>query len=183
LICSKKTIMRKIVLTYGIISGIIVTTIMLISIAVMQDKNNFETGEVIGYTSMVLALALIFPATKTYRDKEQNGTITFGRAFMLGLYITLIAGCIYAIGWEVYYRNSGGNFMEQYMQHYEQQMRESGTAQAQIDEEMTRMKAMGESYKNPVIRFGFTLMEILPVGILVSLISAFLLKRKTQEAI
>jgi glucan phosphoethanolaminetransferase (alkaline phosphatase superfamily) len=143
-----------------------------------MDMENMENGILIGYTIMVVALSLIFFAIKSYRDNQLNGAIKLGKAFLLGLYITLVAGCMYATTWEVYYRNDGSNFMEKYMAKYEKDMRDSGTTEAHITDEINKMKVMAENYKNPVIRFGMTLMEILPVGILISIISALLLKRK-----
>jgi hypothetical protein len=175
--------MRKTVLTYGIISGIIVTTMMLLSIWILKDKKDLSNGMLIGYTTMVIALSLIFFAVKSFRDNQQNGMISFGKGFMMGLYITLIAGSIYAIGWEWYYRQSGEQYMQKYTELYIKQMKESGSTEAQIAAEMKSMESMAEYYKNPVMRFGFTLMEILPVGIIVSLITALILRRKERPGI
>jgi hypothetical protein len=173
--------MKKTVLTYGIISGIIVTTLMLLGIWVMKDKQDLSYGMLIGYATMVLALSLIFFAVKSYRDNELGGMISIGKGFMTGLYITLIAGCIYATGWEFYYRQSGEQYMQKYTELYVKEMKESGSTEAQITAELKSMESMMESYKNPVIRFGFTLMEILPVGIIISLITALILRKRNPS--
>ncbi|MEP7265108.1 MAG: DUF4199 domain-containing protein [Bacteroidota bacterium] len=171
--------MRKTVLTYGIISGIIVTTMMLMSIWIMKDKEDLSGGMLIGYTTMVISLSLIFFAVKSYRDNELGGLISFGKCFLMGLYITLIAGCIYATGWEFYYRQSGEQYMQKYTEMYIKQMKESGTTEAQIAVEIKKMEDMQEWYKNPVLRFGMTIMEILPVGLVISLVCGLILKKKT----
>ncbi len=173
--------MRKIVLTYGFISGLIVMLLSYFILWMNMDMENMDTGMWIGYTIMVIALSIIFMAVKSFRDTNRNGQISFGKGFLIGLYITLIAGCLYATAWEIYYRNDGGNFMDKYIEKYENELRASGTTEAQINEELAKMNDMKESYKNPVIRFGFTLVEILPVGILISLIAALLLKKNSLK--
>jgi len=152
---------------------------MYLNLSLTKDKNNFELGEVLGYSTMIIALSTIFFAIKAFRDKHQHGMITFGKSFLIGLYITLIAGAIYAIGWEIYYQNFASDFMTQYTTHYIEKMKSSGASELEIKQQIESMADMQELYKNPILRFGFTLMEILPVGIIISLISAaFLFKRK-----
>ena len=173
--------MKKTVLIYGLISGFIVTALMYMNMPGKGEKMNFENGEMLGYATMIIALSLIFFAIKSYRDKQAGGKITFGKGFLIGLYITLIAGTVYALGWEIYYRSSGGTFMQQYMEYYQQKMHEKGVAPAEIEAKMQEMSTISEYYKNPLVRFVMTLMEILPVGIVISLIAAALLKKKNAE--
>jgi len=91
--------MKKIVLTYGIIGGVIVSAMMWLTLG--SGKHDFDNGMRIGYTTMVIALSTIFFAVKTYRDKYLGGEINFARAFLMGLYITLIASTMYAASWMV----------------------------------------------------------------------------------
>jgi hypothetical protein len=78
----------------------------------------------------------------------------------------------------VYYRTDGQGFMESYTAEYIEQMKKDGASQTQIDETSKQMAEFGEMYKNFFVRFAMTLMEILPVGIIVTLISAALLRRR-----
>ena len=86
--------MRKIVLTFGLIAGGILSLMMLLTIPFM-DQIGFERGEVIGYTTMVLAFLMIFFGVKSYRDNVAGGTVSFGRAFLVGLLITAVASVCY----------------------------------------------------------------------------------------
>src|SRR5690349_19857432 len=96
--------MKRIVLIFGLIGGVIVTSLMLLMLP--ETKEDFKSGEIIGYSTMLIALSSIFFAIKLHRDKNLGGSITFGKGFLLGLYITLVAGVIYSIGWEIYYQTS-----------------------------------------------------------------------------
>ena len=176
--------MKKVVLTFGLIAGLIVTTLMLVSISLMGDGIiNFENGELVGYTTMVLTLSpTIFFGIKSYRDNNNDGVISFGKAFQVGILIAGLAAVIYASGWEVYVNTSSSDFMESYTTHYLEQMEKDGASAAEIDEMRVSMNEMAEMYKNPIIRFGMTLMEILPVGLVISLMCAGILRRKSAPA-
>jgi hypothetical protein len=168
--------MKKVVLTFGLIAGILVVGLMFFTLP--KEKQDFEMGEILGYATMLVALSSIFFGIKTLRDRYEGGTITFQRAFLCGLYITLIASFIYAFGWEFYYQNSGANFMTQYSAAQMDKLKASGASDKEILLAMDKMKSMMEYYRNPLIRFFMTLMEILPVGLLISLISAAILRKK-----
>jgi hypothetical protein len=143
---------------------------------------DFTNAMIIGYLTMIISLSAVFFGIRNFRDKFNSGTITFGKAFMTGLYISLIAAVMYALGWEVYYNMSGADFMEQYTQFSLEQMRVDGVPEAEIAREKVELDEMTISYRNPLVRFGYTILEILPVGILISLISAGILSRKKANA-
>ncbi|MGV3638572.1 MAG: DUF4199 domain-containing protein [Flavobacteriales bacterium] len=168
--------MKRIILTYGIIAGLIVSAMMWFTLG--DGEHDWENGEMIGYTTMVIALSMIFFGVKDYREKHLGGSITFGKAFLVGLYITLIASTMYVASWMVVSANTEKDFMESYIAHTEAKMKERGTPEAEITAEVEKMRAMGELYKNPVVKVGFTYMEILPVGLLISLVCAAILKRR-----
>jgi amino acid transporter len=170
--------MRRIVITYGLIAGAIVCAMMYLTMPIGKEKNDFEMGEILGYVSMIVALSMVFFGVKIFRDKHLEGKITFGKGFVTGLYITLIAAVMYCVGWEIYYNTAASDFMANYTTNYIEKMQEEGASQQEIDEMTAEMASMSEMYKNPVIRFGMTFMEIFPVGLLISLISAGILRRK-----
>ena len=87
--------MRRIVLTFGLIAGAILAAMMLITVP-FQDRIPFDKAAVIGYTSMVLAFLMVFVGVKTYRDNVAGGRVTFGRAFTVGLLITMVASVCWA---------------------------------------------------------------------------------------
>lgn len=173
--------MKKIVITYGLISGAIISFLFLGSVYLWsRGVINLDNGEVFGYGSMLVALSMVFFGIKSYRDNQNNRKIGFWKGLQVGLLISLVAAVVYAAGWEVCVRTTttGANFMASYTEHYIDKLKEKGAPQEEIDQTTTQMAAMGEMYKNPLIRFAMTLMEILPVGIIVTLLSAAILRRK-----
>ncbi|HYG19003.1 MAG TPA: DUF4199 domain-containing protein [Ohtaekwangia sp.] len=171
--------MKKIVIIYGLIAGIIVSVIMFISLPLQEAGYiTYDYGMLVGYTSMVVALSMVFFGIKTYRDQQLDGKITFLQALKTGLVITAIASVMYAISWEVFYNTIASDFMERYTQHYLDKMAANGATAVEIDAQRASFESLGEMYKNPFIRFGMTLAEILPVGVVITLISAALLRKR-----
>lgn len=178
--------MKKIVLTFGIISGLICGAMFFIMSP--NGEIDFERGQLYGYTSMVLALSTIFFAVKQYRDKYNNGSIKFGKAFLIGLYITLIAGVVYVIAWEIYYTNYGAGFTDQYVEYTRNKLSDEGMSAEAIEAELAPQLEMMETYQNnSLFRWVITFIEIFPVGLLISLISALIfgvfLKKKAIKAL
>lgn len=170
--------MKKIIITYGLIAGFITGGLMLATMPLFEKEIlDFENGAIIGYSGMVIALSLIFFGIKSYRDHHTEGTITFGRGFMIGLGITAIASVLYAMSWEVTYARSGEQFMQKWTDLELTKLKNSNATEAELKKAQDDWRAFAEMYQNPVVRFGMTLTEILPVGILISLVSAALLRK------
>lgn len=178
---TEETFMKKTVLTFGLISGAVVAALMWIMMAGWKSGLvNFDNGEIVGYTTMIVALSMVFFGVKSYRDNN-GGKISFWKGLQVGILISLISAVCYGLSWEVYYQTSGGavmEHMEQYTTHYIEKMKEKGASADEIEATSKQMASIAEMYKNPAIRFAMTLMEILPIGIIVTLISAGLLRRK-----
>ena len=175
-----KTItMNRVIITYGLIAGAIVSALMFITIPLWRnDIIAPDKGELVGYTTMVIALSMVFFGVKSYRDNHQNGTITFWKGVKAGLLITLIASLMYGLSWEVCYRTVMKDFTTQMTEQSLAKLKKEGATEAAIKKAMDEMADFVEKYQNPFIRFGITLTEILPVGIIISFLSAALLKRR-----
>jgi len=170
--------MGRIVLVFGLISGAIAAGIKWILIAVQNSgKVDIENGMVFGYATMIIALSLVFFGVKSYRDNN-GGHITFLKGLQVGILISLICGVCYAASWELYYRGSGQEFLQKYTAHNLDKMKQDGASDAEIEKARADAEKFMEIYENFFVRFGFTLMEILPVGIIVTLISAALLRKR-----
>lgn len=139
---------------------------------------NHDNGVLIGYTGMVIALSLVFFGIKSFRDNQLGGSITFSKAFLIGMAITMIASVFYAVAWEITYARSGEKYMQQWTDHELDKLKEGGATEADLQAARDKWKNFIVMYKSPLIRFGMTLMEIFPVGLLISLISAALLRKK-----
>jgi hypothetical protein len=170
--------MKKIVLTYGIIGGIIVCAMMWLTLG--GGSHDMENGMLIGYTTMVIALSSIFFAVRGYRDKHLNGSITFGKAFLMGLYITLVVSTLYVASWMVLSATSDYDYMADYYEKEKVKLEASDRPKAEVEEELEDMRKLIHSYNtNPAVKIGITYSEILPVGVLISLICAGIVRRKT----
>jgi hypothetical protein len=173
--------MKKIVLTFGLISGAILALMMAITIPLYRSgKIDFDNGAIIGYTTMVVASLLIFFGIRTFRENS-GGTITFGKAFLTGLLITTVSALIYVAAWEIIYFNFTPDFYEKYAAHTVEKMRAKGEAEAAVAAKQKQMKDFAAMYKNPFVNAAFTFMEPLPVGLLVTLISAAILRKKAAQ--
>jgi len=171
--------MRKIILTYGLIAGAIVSAMMLITMPMYKSGQlNHENGELTGYTTMVIALSVVFFGVKSYRDKQGNGAITFWKGVQIGLLITLVAGAMYALTWEYLYPQIGHEYMMTFTEQHLNDLKSEGVSDAEIQEQREYWTNFMELYKNPLVRIPITLFEILPVGIIITLISSALLRRK-----
>lgn len=171
--------MRKIVLTFGLIAGAILSVMMFLTLPFM-DKIGFDQGAVVGYTTMVIAFLMVYFGVRSYRDNEAGGTVTFGRAFKVGLLITLIASVCYVASWQVMYYRFMPDFTDKYAAHAIDKAKRSGASDAQIAATTKEMAEFKEMYKNPLVNIGFTFLEPLPVGLLFALGAAWGLSRKRK---
>jgi len=171
--------MKKIILTYGLIAGVIVSAMMLISMP-LYNKGliSIDYGELIGYTTMVIALSMVFFGIKSFRDNHQNGAITFGKGVKVGLLISVIATLMYAFAWEISYSQMADEFTQKMSERHIEKIKADGATEAEVQAAKEKMASFIEMYKNPFVRFGITTMEIFPVGLVISLLSAALLRRK-----
>jgi hypothetical protein len=171
--------MKKNIIILGLIAGLISISGFLLIGADMD----FDKGMIYGFASMLLAFSLIFVGVKNYRDKYNHGTVTFGKAFMIGFYISLIASTIYVITWLIDYHYFIPDFADIYAEHVLAKMKAQGVDQAKIAATTAEMAKFKELYKNPLVVVLYTYVEILPLGIVVSLISAAILKRKPSNQV
>jgi len=173
--------MRKIVLTFGLIAGAILSAMMLVTLP-FQDRIGFDKGAVIGYTTMVLAFLMIFFGVKSYRDNVTGGSVGFGRAFVVGLLITAVASVCYVATWQLVYFKLAPDFVDKYAAYAVEQARKSGASEAQVAARAKEMADFGVMYKNPLFNIGITFLEPLPVGLVFTLVSAGVLSRRKRGA-
>jgi hypothetical protein len=170
--------MTNIIFLYGTFAGLIVIGVMIAFIAAaggnpeMSDNSLFT-----GYLTMIVALSMIFFGVKRYRDRDLGGVIKFVPALLMGLAIAIVAGVIYVAGWEVYMAATDGSYMRAYMDHYIAGEKAKGLAGPALDKLVAEMNAMMIAYNtNMPYRMAITFSEIFPVGVIVALISAALLR-------
>jgi len=170
--------MKKNVWIFGLLSGLIVAAFMLVATTLCYHNPNFEGSMLVGYAGMLLAFSFVFVGIKNYRDKFNNGTITLLQALKIGGLITLISSTVYVVVWLFDYYLFVPDFMDKYIAATMRQAKAEGATHAELSKQAADMAGYKEMYKNPVWVIIMTYAEILPVGIVVTLISALILKRK-----
>lgn len=170
--------MKNRILFFGGIAGGIVTLQMIGSTFACYYDPSFKGSMVIGFAGMFLAFSFIFFAIKRQRDFGNKGYITFWEAFKMGLLITLITSSMYVVAWLVEYYVFIPDFMEKYSSMVLEQAKQEGASVEELKNKSEEMAKYSEMYKNPLWVVVFTYMEIFPVGLVFSLGSALLLKRK-----
>ena len=171
--------MKKTVLTFGLLSGA-VSSVMIVSTLPFADRIGFDKGMYIGYTAIVLSFLLVFFGIRSYRENVGGGTITFGKAFAVGILITLISCVCYVVTWEILYYNFLPDFCEKYSNYLVEKARASGASQAVIDSKIQEVKTMKAILDNPFLNAAATFTEPFPVGLLITLISAAVLRKKRR---
>jgi hypothetical protein len=169
--------MRKIVLTFGLISGLIISGMFLLTIPFLDDIS-FEKGAIIGYASMLAASLLIYFGIRSYRDNVGGGAIRFGRAFAVGILIVTVSNVLYVATWEFVHPR----FMSDFYPKYEAAAIEKARARNASDKEIEDIRKMVVMYQNPILNPLITFLEPMPVGLLVTLISAWVLSRRRNPA-
>ncbi len=170
--------MKKTVLTFGLISGAMMAAMMFATMPFIH-RLGMNGGLVVGYTAIVLSFMLVFFGVRSYRENIGGGTITFGRAFAVGIFIALISSICYVLAWEVIYFGVPG-FAEKFWATYEAQIRNSGDTPQNIQAQLEQFKSFKPLYDNPFISAAMVFIEPFPVGLIVTLVSALILRKRDK---
>ena len=168
--------MLKRIFHYGLIGGLIVGAIMFGLVVATKGRPPLQWGMAIGYASMLLALSTVFVAIRKYRDEERGGVVGFLPALLLGLGVSFVAGVVYVLAWEATLAWTGMDFAGDYANALIEQQKARGLDGADFDRFVAGMEQFKQDYANAPYRWSMTFAEIFPVGVLVSLLSAALLR-------
>lgn len=171
--------MRKTVLRFGLASGAVLVAMTAVMLPLcMKGVIDFDQSEIVGYSAMVLSFLLVFAGIRSYRNNVAGGVISFGKAFQVGILITLVTCAAYVIAWEITYFNFFPDFLDQYTAYVLDKMRAGGESEAAIRKTTADMAKMAKYYSNPLFNSAITFMEVFPVGLIVTLVSAAILRKK-----
>ena len=174
--------MKKTVLTFGLISAAVSSVMMLLTVPFI-DRIGFDRGEYLGYTLILLSFLLVFFGIRSYRDNVGGGTVTFGRAFTVGILITLVSCVGYVVTWEFIYFKLVPDFADKYGAYAIERARASGASAQAIDETTRQVEAFKVMYNNPLMNAAVTFLEPFPIGLLVTVVSAAVLRKKGPSPI
>ncbi len=169
--------MKKTVWTFGLISGAIFAVMMAATVP-FADRIGFDKGYILGYTTIVAGALMIFFGIRSYRENASGGRLTFGRGFAVGILISLVSSVCYTAAGEVIYSKFMPDFPDKYAAYMIEKVKASGASQAEIDKKTKEAKDFRRMYDNPAWRLPMTFAEVFPVELVVTLLSAAILRKK-----
>ncbi len=173
--------MQKSILKYGSISGIIAGVLLFATTVLMKGHSgnmDMASSMALGYASMLISMSLIYFGVRHYRDQHLGGSISFGKALLVGLGIMLISCVCYSLAWLFIYYNILPTYIDDYAAQMLKKATEAGASAAEIANTQSEIASMRKLYSTPLGVFGITLLEPTPVGLLLSLVFAAILKKK-----
>ena len=171
--------MKRIVITFGLLSGAVSAGLMSAAMP-FAEAIGFDRMIVVGYTAIVISFLFVYFGIRSYRDDVLGGRISFGKGFQAGILITLISSFVYVAAWLVVNYTLVPDFADKYAAYLVEDQRAQGASQAEIDNVVAQGEQMKEMLANPLINAAVTFTEPFPVGLLVTLISAALLKKQER---
>jgi len=172
--------MKKIVWTFGLISGAILSAMMLLTMPFAHEMG-YDRALIVGYTTMVLAFLLVFFGVRSYRDNVAGGSVGFGRALLVGSLIGLIASTCYVATWELLYFGFKPDYATNITAHMVEGVRASGESPATVEKKAAEMEEFAERYQNPAFNVAVTFGEPLPVALVFALVTAGVLSRRRRS--
>ncbi len=173
--------MFKVIVVNGLIGATIISAVSMLLLWTAGDDAANGHSMWLGYLVMVVGLSFVFVAIKQHRDNNLGGVIGFVQSFKVGFSVSLIAAFIYVFSWEIYYQNAGGGYIESYQESYLLELKEQGATAEELAQTAAEMNDFALSYAKFYFRAMITLMEILPVGIVITLLSSLLLRTQRKK--
>ncbi|GHN02060.1 hypothetical protein WSM22_35490 [Cytophagales bacterium WSM2-2] len=170
--------MKRNVLIFGLVLGTFLAGHALYIVNIVYHNPDFKSNDVVGYAAMIIVFSLTFFGIQNYRNKELNGFISFGSAFKTGALIALLGSTMYVVAWLFYYYLFVPDFIDKYTLHVLGEATRNGASAAELAKKAEEMKQFKEMYKSPLFVVVISYAEVLPVGLIVALISSFILKKK-----
>jgi hypothetical protein len=174
--------MKKAVWKYGGLSGLVLALGMGLTVP-FEHRIGASWGMAVGYTIMVLSFLIVFAGVKHYRDVERGGVISFGRALGVGLLMMLLSSLCYVAMWEVLSATVEKNFAHDYAAGMVKRAEKSGLQGAALQAKVEEARKFETMYSNPLYRMSMTLLEPLPVGVVMALVTAGILRRRPGDGI
>lgn len=165
--------MFGLILRYGLIGGVIVAAPMLYQMLVV---GHMAESLLLGYAVMIVSLTTVFLGVKQYRDRKLGGVIRFLPALGVGLGISVVACLMYVVAWEISLAYCGCDFMKSFTDGMIADAKARHLTGAELQKVVDQAQGFLKMYENPFARMAMTFVEMFPVGVLISLVSAALLR-------
>lgn len=175
--------MKKIIVTYGLISGGLITTFTLISMYYCYKSAEMSGSLLLGLSAMLLSFSLLFPAIKKYRDQYSNGSVSFGKAFLIAICIVAIASTMYVIGWLIEYHTIMPDFLNRFVDFSVRELEKSNLSPELLAAEKAQFESYRHNYDTLTGMILYTYVEIFPLGLIMALLAATIMKRPVGNSV
>lgn len=138
---------------------------------------DFDYGELIGYTSMILSLLFVYFGIKHYRDKVNNGKVSLGKAIGIGMLIALFSAVGVAVFDYLYTTQINPDFASEYLEYSINKMKETFSPE-EVKIEAAKLTQQIEDYGSPSFMAFMMFASVMILGFIISLISGLILQRK-----
>ena len=172
--------MKKRILTFGLISTVALAA-MYVLMCLARQNGNSEISEILVYAGVVVLFTMVFVWIKSYRDNALGGFITFGKAFKVGILMSLASSLCYAIMWMILFNSIFKGFMEQHSVALMEKLKASGASVEEIAAKKEEMLKQAKLYGNPSSRVAIIFIQGFPVEAIMTLVASFVLKKKQPD--
>jgi len=168
--------MKNTVIKYGIY-GLLTAGILFFLALTFGKTLDYSTQEIIGYATMVASLSFVFFGIKHFRDKENNGLVSFGKALIIGLLISVFAGIGFGVMDYIYTTQINPDFATEYLNKTLETMKSSLSAE-EFEIKKSELTMQMENYGGSGFMALIMFTSVVIIGFIISLISALILQRK-----
>jgi hypothetical protein len=168
--------MKNTIIKHGVFS--IITASALFFLALTLGKTfDYSTQEVIGYLSMVASLSFVYFGIKHFRDNENNGSVTFIKALLIGVLISACAGIGFGIIDYIYTTQINPDFATEYLEKTLETMKTTLSPE-EFEIKRKELVQQMEQYGGSGFMAFIMFITVVIIGFIISLISALFLQRK-----
>ena len=171
--------MNAVIFRYGILGALAILVLGSIHLFLLMPNNSWETNEVFGYLTMILSMVFVFFGVRHYRDRVNNGILTFGQGLKVGMLIVLIPAVFFGLFTILYIEVINPGWQDQYYGDMLVKLK-ANTPPEKLDEKVREFERMRQMFDKPIFQFLLMAGTVLVIGFIASIISAITLRRTLQ---
>lgn len=172
--------MKKSVLRYGGLSVLFMCIFFLFS-TLGPFKEDFNAREILGWIGIFLSTVFIYFGIRYYRDRHNNGRLSFGKGLQVGLLILILPSVAFGL-FSLIYIELNPEFMNNYYNAQVDQIKASLPA-AEAMAKIVEMEKQKEIFMHPAVQFFAMFFSVFAVGLIVTVISALVLRRTANARV
>ena len=129
------------------------------------------------WVSLLFFIPILVIATKSYRDSDLGGVMTYGQSLGFGVLVVLFSSLIYAVYYFVFLSYVDPGMIDKMVIMQEEEMLKQGVPEEQIEQAMGMVK----KFMTPLIINIFAIPFSVFFGFIICLLTSIFLKKKPAE--